>query len=110
MSRFQFVSKIVEGDNLAAVDTILRDNLLPRSAEGFARRKVVNRNAFWQKGQISRDWNGKIRADSTTIQRLERADSIVAAPTGKNVALIGSGPSSLACAGDLVRRAFRNSF
>ena len=103
----EFVSKIVEGDNLAAVDTILRDNLLPAVCGRVCPQESLceSQCVLAKKGRSVAIGNlERFAADSTTIQRLERADSIVAAPTGKNVALIGSGPSSLACAGDLVRQ------
>lgn len=46
----------------------------------------------------------RFAADSTAVQRAERPVETIAPPSGKSVAVIGSGPSSLACAGDLVRK------
>ena len=102
----EFISRIVDGDNLAAVDTILRDNLLPAICGRVCPQESLceSQCVLAKKGRSVAIGNlERFAADSTTIQRLERADTLASSSTGKNVALIGSGPSSLACAGDLVR-------
>ena len=45
----------------------------------------------------------RFSADSTSEKRAEMPKAELPPATGKKVALIGSGPSSLACAGDLAR-------
>jgi glutamate synthase (NADPH/NADH) small chain len=103
----EFISKIVDGDNLAAADTILRDNLLPAICGRVCPQESLceSQCVLAKKGRSVAIGNlERFTADSTTTLRLERADVITAATTGKNVALIGSGPASLACAGDLVRQ------
>ena len=42
-------------------------------------------------------------ADFTAEARGKRKETITAKPTNKKIALVGSGPASLACAGDLIR-------
>jgi glutamate synthase (NADPH/NADH) small chain len=102
----EFISKIVEGDNLAAADAILRDNLLPAICGRVCPQESLceSQCVLGKKGRPVAIGNlERFTADSTTTLRLERAEAVAATPTGKKVALIGSGPSSLACAGDLVR-------
>ncbi len=45
----------------------------------------------------------RFSADITSVKRSKRPAEKLPKPSGKKVAVIGSGPSSLACAGDLVR-------
>ena len=103
----EFISKIVNGDNLAAADTILHDNLLPAICGRVCPQENLceSQCVLAKKGRSVAIGNlERFAADSTTTLRLERTEAVAAAPTGKNVALIGSGPASLACAGDLVRQ------
>lgn len=102
----EFISKIVEGNNLAAADTILRDNLLPAICGRVCPQESLCefQCVLAKKGKSVAIGNlERFSADSTTQLRLDRGEAIVTDPTGKRVALIGSGPASLACAGDLVR-------
>ncbi len=103
----EFISKIVDGDYLAAADTILHDNLLPAICgrvcpqENFCESQCV----LAKKGRPVAIGNlERFAADSTTTLRLKRSEAVSSAPSGKKVALIGSGPASLACAGDLIRQ------
>ena len=102
----QFITKIVEGDYLGAADTIAEDNLLP----------AICGRVCPQEEQCEDVCVVGKRGDSVSIGRLERfaADyarthsrergSLNAPPrTGKKVAIIGSGPAGLTCAGDLIR-------
>jgi glutamate synthase (NADPH/NADH) small chain len=103
----EFISKIVEGDNLAAADTILRDNLLPAICGRVCPQETLCESMciLAKRGKSVAIGNlERFSADSTTQVRLERKENITSKSTGKKVALIGSGPASLACAGDLVRR------
>ena len=102
----EFISKIVDGDNLAAVDTILQDNLLPAICGRVCPQESLceSQCVLSKKGRSVAIGNlERFAADSTVKDRLERTDTVASDPSGKNVALIGSGPASLACAGDLVR-------
>ena len=94
------------GNFLGAVDVILQDNLLPAICgrvcpqEKFCESQCVlgKRGLPVAIGSLER-----FSADSTSEKRAERPQAELPPATGKKVALIGSGPSSLACAGDLVR-------
>ncbi len=101
-----FINQIVSGEFLTAVDVILQDNLLPAICgrvcpqENFCESKCVvgKRGLPVAIGSLER-----FSADSTSEARAARPMVELPPATGKKVALIGSGPSSLACAGDLIR-------
>ena len=103
----EFVAKIIEGDYLGAAAVIRRDNALP----------AITGRVCLQEHQCEGDCLiVKSKKDSVAIGHLERfvADyerSVgrvgipeIAAPTGKKVAIVGSGPAGLSCAGDLVQK------
>jgi glutamate synthase (NADPH/NADH) small chain len=102
----QFIIKIVAGDSLGAVDTILQDNLLPAICGRVCPQENLceSQCVLGKKGKPVAIGNlERYAADSTLDLRSNREESVEAEPTGKKVALIGSGPASLACAGDLAR-------
>lgn len=102
----QFITKIVEGDNLDAVDTILQDNLLPAICGRVCPQESLceSQCVLGKKGKPVAIGNlERFAADSTLALRSNREESVRVKPSGKKVALIGSGPASLACAGDLAR-------
>jgi len=102
----QFITRIVAGDNLGAVDTILQDNLLPAVCGRVCPQETLceSKCVLGKKGKPVAIGNlERFSADSTAEIRKERVEKVTAKPTGKKVALIGSGPASLACAGDLAR-------
>ena len=101
-----FINQIVEGDALKAADVLLQDNLLPAICgrvcpqEKFCESRCV----LGKKGlPVAIGSLERFTADSTSAQRAARPLSALPPSTGKKVALIGSGPASLACAGDLIR-------
>jgi len=101
-----FINQIVEGDMLKAADVLLQDNLLPAICgrvcpqEKFCESRCV----LGKKGQpVAIGSLERYTADSTANQRAARPLGELPSATGKKVALIGSGPASLACAGDLIR-------
>ena len=102
-----FIKQIIDGENLNAVDVILQDNLLPAICgrvcpqEKFCESRCVlgKRGKPVAIGSLER-----YTADSTSKDRAARPPAELPSATGKKVALIGSGPSSLACAGDLIRQ------
>jgi len=102
----QFIDKIVSGDTLGAVDTILLDNFLP----AICGRVCPQENLCESKCVVGKKGNPvaignleRFSADSTAAVRETRDEIISAKRTGRKIALVGSGPSSLACAGDLIR-------
>lgn len=102
----QFITRIVEGDNLGAVDVILQDNFLPAICGRVCPQESLceSQCVLGKKGKPVAIGNlERFAADSTSALRAGRNEEVDIKPSGKKVALIGSGPASLACAGDLVR-------
>ena len=102
----QFIEKIVAGDMLAAADTILQDNFLPAICGRVCPQENLceSQCVLAKKGKPVAIGNlERYSADITAGARGERKESIDANISSKKVALVGSGPASLACAGDLIR-------
>jgi glutamate synthase (NADPH/NADH) small chain len=105
----EFVALIIEGDYLGAAAKIREDNVLP----------AITGRVCPQEEQCEGDCLVAKRVDSIAIGHLERfvADferetgqigiPKIAPPTGKSVAIVGSGPAGLSCAGDLVQKGHR---
>ncbi len=104
----EFIKKIVEGDFLAAADKIWEDSSLP----------AVCGRVCPQETQCEGSCIVGRKGDPLAIGKLERfaADYArekdhfnpqCAAPNGKKVAIVGSGPSGLACATDLARLGYK---
>jgi len=101
----KFISKISDGDFFGAIDIIKEDNLLP----------AVCGRVCPQEAQCERVCILGKKYEPVSIGRLERfaADyemkhrkfemPKVLPKNGKKVALLGSGPASLACASDLIK-------
>lgn len=103
----EFIAKIIEKDYLGAAAVIRRDNALP----------AITGRVCPQEEQCEGDCLiVKSKKESVAIGHLERfvADyerqvgavgiPAIAPPTGKKVAIVGSGPAGLSCAGDLVQK------
>ncbi len=103
----EFVAKIIEKDYLGAAAVIRRDNALP----------AITGRVCPQEHQCEGDCLiVKSKKESVAIGHLERfvADyerktgqvgiPDIAPPTGKKVAIVGSGPAGLSCAGDLIQK------
>jgi glutamate synthase (NADPH/NADH) small chain len=102
----QFITRIVQGDHLGAVDVILQDNFLPAICGRVCPQESLceSQCVLGKKGKPVAIGNlERFAADSTAAFRAERIEKISTNSSGKKVALIGSGPASLACAGDLAR-------
>jgi len=102
----QFITRIVEGDNLGAVDVILQDNFLPAICGRVCPQESLceSQCVLGKKGKPVAIGNlERFAAESTSALRAGRNEEVDIKPSGKKVALIGSGPASLACAGDLAR-------
>lgn len=101
-----FINHIVQERFLGAVDAILGDNFLPAICGRVCPQENMceSRCVLAKKGQAVAIGNlERFAADSTVHERANRPVQKLPPPSGKSVALVGSGPSSLACAGDLVR-------
>lgn len=102
----EFIDQILSDNMLGAADAILQDNLLPAICgrvcpqEKFCESRCV----LGRKGlPVAIGSLERFTADTTSAERAARPLAQLAPASGKKVALIGSGPSSLACAGDLIR-------
>lgn len=105
----KFLMQVAEGDFRAAIRTIKETNLLPAIAG-----RVCPQEEQCQKdctvAKVHKDLGfavsvGKIEAFLADWERTEGGVELplVADPSGFRVAVIGSGPSGLTCAGDLKR-------
>jgi glutamate synthase (NADPH/NADH) small chain len=104
-----FITLILEGDYLGAAAKIREDNALP----------AITGRVCPQEEQCEGDCLVAKRNDSVAIGHLERFVADYerqtgqigiprnAPPTGKSVAIVGSGPAGLSCAGDLIQKGHR---
>lgn len=103
----EFISQIKEGDFAGAASTIKETNLMP----SICGRVCPQENQC--EGKCVRG----IKGESVAIGRLERFAADYAAQhgeeavqkpesNGKRVAIVGSGPSGLTCAGELARKGY----
>ena len=103
----EFIAKIREGDFEAAYQIITRSSSLP----------AVCGRVCPQENQCESKCVRGIKGESVGIGRLERfvadwhnsfsaSDPIKPESNGRKVAVVGSGPSGLTCAGDLAKRGF----
>ncbi len=101
----QFIKLVAEGDFRGAISKIKEKNALP----------AVCGRVCPQENQCEKHCTMGIKFEAVGIGRIERfcadwerANGItipeVAAPTGKKVAIVGSGPSGLTCAADLAKQ------
>ncbi len=102
-----FIKKLQEGDDEGAYEVISATNALP----------AVCGRVCPQENQCEKYCVRGIKGEPVAIGRLERYSADchnakdhpapnVPAPNGKRVAVIGSGPSSLSCAGDLAKKGY----
>ncbi len=103
----EFIAKVAEGDFEGAYQIISRDSALP----------AVCGRVCPQESQCEAKCVRGIKAEPVGIGRLERfvADwhnanaagkAVAPAPNGHKVAVIGSGPAGLTCAGDLAKKGY----
>ena len=103
----EFIAKVAEGDFEGAYQIIAKDSALP----------AVCGRVCPQESQCESKCIRGIKAEPVGIGRLERfvADwhnanatekPVKPAPNGHKVAVIGSGPAGLTCAGDLARKGY----
>lgn len=106
----EFISKVAEGDFAAAGKVIARDSSLPaicgrvcpqeNQCEGSCILGIkFEPVAIGQLERFVADWNAEHKQEG------EKAET--AAPNGKKVAVVGSGPAGLACASDLAKLGYK---
>lgn len=102
----RFIEKIREGEFGAALDIIREDSMLPA---------VCGRVCPQETQCEGKCIRGKGKSEPVAIGQLERflgdmpelaSKPKVAPKNGKRVAIVGSGPSGIACAGELARNGF----
>ena len=101
----KFVGFVARGDIGAAAEVIQRDNLLPAICGRVCPQENQCEGAcvLAKKGKpIAVGHLERYVADYVRSEGLEFITERPA-PTGKSIAIIGSGPSGLACAGDLIK-------
>ena len=102
-----FIQQVAKGDLESAYQTIAQTNALP----------AVCGRVCPQESQCEKHCVRGIKGEPVAIGRLERFAADVhnqnstekparPAPNGHKVAVVGSGPSGLACAGDLARKGY----
>lgn len=100
-----FITQIAEGDFLGAVKTIKQDNALPAICGRVCPQEeqcevacvVGKKNEPVAIGHLER-FVADYERESGKIELPK-----VAAPTGKKIAIVGSGPAGLSCAKDLIQ-------
>lgn len=100
-----FISQVSEGDFTGAAATIKGDNSLPAICGRVCPQEEQCEGAcvLGNKGKpIAIGYLERFVADRERI-RGDAPPPVVAPPTGKRVAVVGSGPAGLACATDLAR-------
>lgn len=101
-----FIDQLIDGENLKAADIILNDSSLPAICGRVCPQEKMceSRCVLGKRGSpVAIGSLERFTADSTAAERAARPLADLPPATGKKIALIGSGPSSLSCAGDLIR-------
>ena len=103
----EFIAKVAQGDFEAAYQIISQSSALP----------AVCGRVCPQESQCEKMCVRGVKGESVAIGRLERfvvdyhnahseVSAVKPAPNGHKVAVVGSGPSGLTCAGDLARKGY----
>jgi glutamate synthase (NADPH/NADH) small chain len=104
-----FIQLVADGDFPGAAAVIHEDNVLPSVCGRVCPQEVQCEGAcvLGKKGRpIAIGYLERFVADEERRNAIS-ASVVVAAPTGKRVAVIGSGPAGLSCAGDLAKLGHR---
>jgi len=102
-----FLSKICSGEYLEAANIILVDNRLPAICGRVCPQENMCESlcVLGKKGQpVAIGALERFAADKTMKIRANVPSEKPTFKSGKSVAVVGSGPASLACAGDLIRK------
>ena len=104
----EFITKMAQGDFRGAYEVIAADNALP----------AISGRVCPQETQCEQRCVRRIKGEPVAIGRLERfaadwyRENVSAPPqkpepNGKKVAVVGSGPAGLTCAGELAKKGYR---
>ncbi len=105
----EFIQKVQQGDFKAAYEIIFSTNTLP----------MISGRVCPQESQCEGKCVRGIKGEPVAIGRLERfvadwysanvtnAEHTMAQPNGKKVAVVGTGPAGMSCAGDLVKLGYQ---
>jgi len=102
----EFIQLVADGDFSGAAEVIHEDNVLPSVCGRVCPQEAQCEGAcvLARKGRpIAIGYLERFVADEERKNRITRGPIALPAPTGKSVAVIGSGPAGLSCAADLVK-------
>lgn len=106
----RFIRRLAEGDAQAAVDVISEQSPFPGVCGRVCQHELFCEEACLigkKFGPVAIGSLERFAADQARLAAVETTPGAVAPPTGKKVALVGSGPASLIAAYDLVRKNYR---
>ena len=102
-----FVTAVAEGDMARAADILYDANLLPGITGRVCAQENQCESACLRKNTTGSVAIGHLERHVADWARAHRKTVIeVPAPNGKAVAVVGSGPAGLTCAGELARRGY----
>ncbi|MBI9051737.1 MAG: NADPH-dependent glutamate synthase [Anaerolineaceae bacterium] len=101
-----FIEKLIDGDYIAASKTIKEDNVLPRICSRVCPQEVQCESAcvLAKRGEavaIGRLARFVTEYETSHTNGTEKQQTYQS--NGKKIAIVGSGPAGLSCAGDLIR-------
>ncbi|MGD0580127.1 MAG: FAD-dependent oxidoreductase, partial [Bryobacteraceae bacterium] len=106
----RFIRRLAEDDAQAAVDVISEESPFPGVCGRVCQHELFCEDACLigkKFGPVAIGSLERFAADQARLAAVETTPGAVAQPTGKKVALVGSGPASLIAAYDLVRKNYR---
>jgi glutamate synthase (NADPH/NADH) small chain len=106
----RFISRLAQGDPLGAVDVISEQSPFPGVCGRVCQHELFCEDACLigkKFGPVAIGSLERFAADHFRLAKQESAPAQFPQPTGKKVALVGSGPASLIAAFDLVRKNYR---
>jgi glutamate synthase (NADPH) small chain len=111
-----FIEKLVDGDYIAAAQTIKEDNVLPRICSRVCPQEeqcesqcvLAKRGEAVAIGRLARFVTEFERTHTPPTEETTLPVNVTSSQSeGKKVAIVGSGPAGLSCAGDLVRYGYQ---
>jgi glutamate synthase (NADPH/NADH) small chain len=106
----RFIRRLAEGDAQGAVDVISEQSPFPGVCGRVCQHELFCEDACLigkKFGPVAIGSLERFAADHARLAEVETKPGAVPQPTGKKVALVGSGPASLIAAYDLVRKNYR---